>query len=103
MRCLHSWNGAGTSEYLLDIRSARGEKTAEKAALDGAVGEKRKSGRTASYEMCTFFDFKYFIFAVDSGKYDCLQEPVQERKSSGDYRACDCGGVYQYADGGGVL
>lgn len=49
------------------------------------------------------FDFEYFFLVADTGEHDCLQESVREREPSGDYRAGDCGDVYQYIDSGGVL
>ena len=48
-------------------------------------------------------DFEYFFFAADTCQYDCVPAAVREREPGRDYCAGDCGDVYQYVDGGGVL
>ena len=39
----------------------------------------------------------------DTGEYDRVPAAIWEREPGGDYCTGDCGDVYQYADGGGVL
>ena len=65
--------------------------------------EERETGARRQQRDVYVFDIKYFIFAADTGEYDCVPAAVREREPGGDYRAGDCGDVCQYGGGGGVL